>query len=58
MRKQRIFDPRDPDYDGPDDDVIINDEPNDYVPDDDLPWLGDNPADDYIMTDREIRGEL
>lgn len=45
-------------YDGPDDDAIINDEPNDYIPDDDLPWLGDNPADDYIMTNREIRGEL
>jgi hypothetical protein len=57
MRKQRIFDPRDPDYDGPDD-TIINDEPTDHIPGDDLPWLGDDSADDYIMTDREIRGEL
>lgn len=62
MPKQRCFDPRDPDYDGPDegpgdgsddeDDFI----PNDSIFDDYTPL--DNPKDDYIMTERELRGEL
>ena len=63
MRKQRCFDPRDPDYDGPDDDGPDDDGPDDdgFIPNDsifdDYTPL-DNPADDFIMTERELRGEL
>ena len=61
MPKQTCFDPRDPDYDGPDDEdeTSVNDDdfiPNDPIFDDYTPL--DNPADDYIMTERELRGEL
>jgi hypothetical protein len=53
-RKQTYFDPRDPNYDGPEDDEDLdNNEPEEY---DDC-WT-DNPADDYIMTDRELRGDF
>jgi hypothetical protein len=53
-RKQTCFDPRDPNYDGPEDDEDLdNNEPEEY---DDC-WT-DNPADDYIMTDRELRGDF
>jgi hypothetical protein len=52
--KQTCFDPRDPDYDGPEDDELDDDEP-DY----EISWDNyDNPADDYIMTDAENRGLL
>ena len=54
------LDPRDPEYLGPDDDEVeeSTDEfiPNDPIFDDYTPL--DNPADDYIMTERELRGEL
>ena len=49
-----------PEYLGPDDDEVeeSTDEfiPNDPIFDDYTPL--DNPADDYIMTERELRGEL
>lgn len=54
--KQRCFDPRDPDYDGPDDDEEQVNDDDDYEEPDDYGF--DNPADDFIMTDRELRGEL
>jgi hypothetical protein len=55
MHKQRIFDPRDPDYDGPDDD---DDEKLD-LDEIDEPWehLCGHEA-DYIMTEAELRGHL
>lgn len=54
--KQKCFDPRDPDYDGPDDDETDEPYDGDYEEPDDYGF--DNPADDFIMTDRELRGEL
>lgn len=54
--KQRCFDPRNPDYDGPDDEECQELDFDSYEPTDD--YFLDNPEDDYIMTDREIRGDL
>lgn len=51
LTKQRCFDPRDPDYDGPDDEECQElDFDSDEPPDDDS--VGD-PASDYIMTNYE-----
>ena len=55
MRKQTCFDPRNPDYDGPEDDEVYDNEDDDCYDD----YDGcDNPADDYIMTGAELRGDL
>lgn len=69
--KQICFDPRDPDYDGPDDDEELEalkdawygtDEESESSWPDDIgePWeySFDNPADDYIMAEAELRGHL
>lgn len=54
-RKQTCFDPRDPDYDGPEDDDDLNEDEPDYQ----ISWDNyPNPADDYIMTEPELRGNL
>ena len=54
-RKQTCFDPRDPDYDGPEDDDELDEDEPDYQ----ISWDNyDNPADDYIMTEPELRGQL
>ena len=57
MRKQTCFDPRDPDYDGPEDDEEY-DGCNDFEEEYDDDGHYDNPADDYIMTEPELRGHL
>ena len=55
--KQRCFDPRDPDYDGPDDDIEPDLDEDDYT-DPDYDFYADDPADDFIMTEPELRGIL
>lgn len=56
MRKQTCFDPRDPDYDGPEDDEEYDgcDDFEEEYDDDGY----DDPANDYIMTEPELRGHL